>query len=144
MPSWVGEGFREYADRLPPTLSLQLVELPLGQRGKQGDSRKALEQEGQRMAKAIPPQGHVVALEPGGRQLSTEELAQRLHAWQQLGRDVALLVGGPDGLAPQCRARADETWSLSKLTFPHMLVRVLVAEQLYRAWTILTRHPYHK
>ena len=144
MPGWVGEGFAEYAGRMPPNLPLQLVELPLAQRGKSSDPARVLEQEGRRMLKAIPERAHVVALEPGGRTLGTEQMAQRLQDWLPLGCDVALLIGGPDGLAPACRARADESWSLSKLTFPHMLVRVVIAEQLYRAWTIIQNHPYHR
>jgi 23S rRNA (pseudouridine1915-N3)-methyltransferase len=143
MPGWVAEGFAEYANRMPANVQVQLVELPLGLRGK-GDPGRALQQEGARMLKAVPPGAHVVALDPPGRTLTTEQLSLRLGDWLQQGRPVALLVGGPDGLAAECRARADESWSLSRLTFPHMLVRVLVAEQLYRAWTILQNHPYHR
>jgi 23S rRNA (pseudouridine1915-N3)-methyltransferase len=96
------------------------------------------------MLKAIPAQARVMALDPRGREVTTEVLAEWLVQWLQEGRDVALLVGGPDGLAPECLARADERWSLSRLTFPHMLVRVIVAEQLYRAWAIVQNHPYHR
>lgn len=143
MPEWVGDAYQDYAQRLPNQL-LQLTELPLGQRPKGGDTHKALVEEGARMLKAIPSQARVIALDPRGRSLSTEDLAQELSSWMQEGRDVALLVGGPDGLAPECLARAEAKWSLSRLTFPHMLVRVIVAEQVYRAWTILQHHPYHR
>ncbi len=143
MPGWVADAFQEYAQRLPNNL-LQLVELPLGTRSKGGDAHKAMAEEGARMLKAIPPRARVIALDPRGRALSTEDLAQELGGWMQGGDDVALLIGGPDGLAPECLARADQRWSLSRLTFPHMLVRVILAEQLYRAWTILQNHPYHR
>jgi 23S rRNA (pseudouridine1915-N3)-methyltransferase len=143
MPAWVADGYREYATRLPNNL-LQLVELPLGQRGKSGDGRIATAQEGERMLKAIPAQARAIALDPRGRDLTTEQLASELEAWMQDGRDIALLVGGPDGLAPDCLARCEQRWSLSRLTFPHMLVRVVLAEQIYRAWTIVQHHPYHR
>lgn len=96
------------------------------------------------MLASIPDRAHVVALDVLGRGWSTEGLAERLAGWTGEGRDVALLVGGPDGLAEPCLTRANERWSLSALTFPHMMVRVIVAEQLYRAWTITNRHPYHR
>jgi len=143
MPDWVAAGVREYAGRLPGNL-LQLVELPLGTRTKAGDPRRAQAEESQRLLKAIPGGARVVALDPRGRSLSTEALAGKLDGWLQEGRDVAFLVGGPEGLSAECLARSDERWSLSALTFPHMLVRVILAEQLYRAWTILRNHPYHR
>lgn len=143
MPAWVAAGYAEYADRLPNNL-LQLVELPLGNRPKGGDTAKAQAEESARMLKALTSQTHVVALDPRGRELSTEALAEKLAEWMQGGRDVALLVGGPDGLSAECLARSQDRWSLSRLTFPHMLVRVVVAEQIYRAWTILQNHPYHR
>lgn len=143
MPDWVAAGVREYAGRLPGNL-LQLVELPLGTRTKAGDPRRAQAEESQRLLKAIPGGARVVALDPRGRSLSTEALAGKLDGWLQEGRDVAFLVGGPEGLSAECLARSEERWSLSALTFPHMLVRVILAEQLYRAWTILRNHPYHR
>jgi 23S rRNA (pseudouridine1915-N3)-methyltransferase len=143
MPDWVSVGVREYAGRLPNNL-LQLVELPLGTRSKAGDPRRAQAEESQRLLKAIPDDAHVVALDPRGRSFTTEALAERLDGWLQGGRDVVFLIGGPEGLSGDCLARSDERWSLSELTFPHMLVRVIVAEQLYRAWTILRNHPYHR
>ncbi len=93
---------------------------------------------------ALPENDHVVALEVGGRNWSTEQLADQLKNWQASGRDVSLLIGGPDGLARECQQRADQHWSLSSLTLPHPLVRIMVAEQLYRAWTVLQNHPYHR
>ncbi len=144
MPRWVQEGYDEYAKRLPAECSLQLVELPLGRRGKGADLTRALREEGERMLKALPRDSLVVALEVKGKTWSTEQLAIKLDGWMGGGRDVALLIGGPDGLADSCLQQADLLWSLSPLTLPHPLVRVVVAEQLYRAWSILRNHPYHR
>ncbi len=144
MPRWVQEGYAEYAKRLPAECCLQLTELPLGRRGKSVDLARALRDEGERMLKTLPRDSLVVALEVEGRAWSTEQLATKLDEWMGGGRDVTLLIGGPDGLAESCRQRADLLWSLSPLTLPHPLVRVVVAEQLYRAWSILRNHPYHR
>jgi 23S rRNA (pseudouridine1915-N3)-methyltransferase len=144
MPRWVAEGYGEYAKRLPPECALRLVEVSPGRRGKGLDPRRAMAQEGDRMLRAIPPGAWVIALEPDGRPWSTEELAAELGLRLADGRDLALLVGGPDGLAGPCRGRADALWSLSRLTFPHPLMRVILAEQLYRAWSLLRGHPYHR
>ena len=144
MPSWVDEGYREYARRLPGECSLQLVEIPLARRGKGADTRRLKRQEGERILDATPRGARVVALEVGGRPWSTPQLSDRLEWWMGEGCDIALLVGGPDGLDAACRERADELWSLSNLTLPHPLVRIVVAEQLYRAWTVLKGHPYHR
>ena len=144
MPGWVEEGFGEYAKRLPPECALRLVEIPPGKRGKNSDIPRLRAQEGERILAAIPKNALVVALEVKGRPWSTEELSSRLGDWLQGGRDVALLVGGPDGLDEACRARADLQWSLSPLTLPHPLVRVVLAEQVYRAWSLLKGHPYHR
>jgi 23S rRNA (pseudouridine1915-N3)-methyltransferase len=144
MPAWVVDAYREYAKRLPRECSLQLVEIPLGKRRKSPGSRQATDEEGQQMLAALPKDCTVIALDVRGNSWSTEELAVRLQDWLGSGRDVALLVGGPDGLSAACLARADLKWSLSSLTYPHPLVRVVLAEQLYRAWTINTGHPYHR
>lgn len=96
------------------------------------------------MLKALPASAHVVALEVAGRPWSTGDLARKLQHWEMESGPVCLLIGGPDGLAPECAARADETWSLSSLTLPHGLVRIVVAEALYRAWSVLRSHPYHR
>lgn len=144
MPAWVTTGYTEYARRLPHECSLNLVEIPVSKRRKSLPAARAMQEEGQLMLAAIPAGCLVVALDVAGRPWSTGELADRLLAWLAGGRDVALLVGGPDGLAPECLARADLSWSLSALTYPHALVRIIVAEQLYRAWSINTGHPYHR
>lgn len=144
MPRWVKDGYQEYAGRLPPQLKLSLTEIPLGGRGKSAAADAAQREEGERLLAALPRDARMIALDARGRAWSTEDLAGRLADWMQAGRDVALVVGGPDGLPPDCLERAEATWSLSALTFPHMMVRVILAEQLYRAWTILQNHPYHR
>ncbi len=144
MPAWVTQGYAEYARRLPADCALRLVEIPAGKRGKGADIARITQQEGEKMLAALPKRARVVALDVKGRPWSTEILSQELDAWRHDGRDVALLVGGPEGLAPECMARAEQRWSLSNLTLPHPLVRIVVAEQLYRAWSILHNHPYHR
>ena len=144
MPPWVASGFSEYARRMPPELKLELIELPLGQRGKGRDARRAMAAESSAILKAIGASDTVVALDVKGKFWSTQQLAEQLAGWQFEGCDYCFLIGGPDGLASECLARADARWSLSPLTLPHSLVRVLLAEQLYRAWTINVGHPYHK
>ena len=147
MPGWVQEGYGEYAKRLPREIALEVVEIPLGQRGQKSSPalvEKARQKEGDAMLTALAPRDHVVALDVKGKPWSTEQLSEQLAGWQMLGENVSVLIGGPDGLAPGCLARAQQRWSLSPLTLPHPLVRVLLAEQLYRAWTLLAGHPYHK
>ncbi|MBN8727546.1 MAG: 23S rRNA (pseudouridine(1915)-N(3))-methyltransferase RlmH [Xanthomonadales bacterium] len=144
MPAWVAEGFAEYRKRLSHELPLELVELPLGARGKGRDPARATAEEGAAMLAALPRDAHVVALDGRGGAWSSEQLAGELGRWRMGGRDLALLVGGPDGHAPDVLARADQRWSLGPLTLPHMLVRLIVAEQLYRAASIVAGHPYHR
>ncbi len=144
MPEWVEAGYREYARRLPRECRLELHEIPAGRRVKGADIRRLIEQEGARQLAAIPAGAHVVALDRLGKQLDTEALAQELKRHLAGGEHLALLVGGPEGLAPACLERAKERWALSKLTLAHPVVRVVLAEQLYRAWSILQNLPYHR
>ena len=144
MPSWVEAGFEEYRKRLPMECELVLQEIPLARRGKSVDVARLIEKEGEQMLENIGADTHVVALEVDGKAWSTETLAQQLLRWQMKTRSVALMVGGPEGLSNCVRARADEKWSLSPLTLPHPLVRIVIAEQLYRAWSINKNHPYHR
>jgi 23S rRNA (pseudouridine1915-N3)-methyltransferase len=143
-PDWVRTGFDTYARRLRGNCSLSLTEIALAKRGKTVALPKVLEQEGLRMLAAVPKGAHIVALDESGQAFRTAELAVRLQSWLDAGRPVALLIGGPDGIADQCFERAHERWSLSPLTLPHGLVRVVVAEALYRAWSLLEHHPYHR
>ena len=144
MPAWVQQGYQEYAKRLPAACSLRLRELAAGKRGKNAPIDRIMQEETGRLLDAIPKGAHVVALEVGGSAWTTAQLAQRLERWLAAGPDVAMLVGGPDGMTADARHAADELWSLSPLTLPHPLVRIVVAEQLYRAWSLLNNHPYHR
>ena len=143
-PSWVAEGFAEYRKRLSHWLPLELVEVEPGLRGKGRDPQRAIEDEGRRVLAALPKNAHVVALDGRGKMHSSEQLAVRLEHWRGRGQDLAFLIGGPEGHAPEVIARADETWSLGPLTLPHMLVRLVLAEQVYRAAALLANHPYHR
>lgn len=144
MPKWVSTGFQEYAKRLSASINLELIEIPLPKRAKHTDIKPLMEREGKRMLAQITANDHVIALDVLGKQWNTQELAKQLQHWRELARDICLLIGGPEGLAQSCLEKADEQWSLSKLTLPHPLVRVLLAEQLYRAWSIICGHPYHR
>lgn len=144
MPAWVEQGVAEYSKRLPADCSLEIIEITPGYRAKNTSKEKAMQQEAEALSKAIRPQDHVIALDVKGKSWSTEQLAENLSDWRMQGGDVALIVGGPDGLTADILALAKQRWSLSALTLPHPLVRVLLAEQLYRAWTIIQGHPYHK
>ena len=144
MPSWVTAGVEEYRRRLPAHIDLQIVEIPPGRRPRNADLERAIASERDALLKALAPQDLTVALDVGGKPWSTEQLARQLESWLGGGIDVALLVGGADGLHPDCLAAASTRWSLGPLTLPHPLVRVVVAEQLYRAWTIVSGHPYHR
>lgn len=144
MPDWVEAGCDEYGKRMPPELRIQAVEIALGNRGKNQPAAKAIEAESQALLKALGARDFVVALDVLGKTMSTEKLAAALSNWQMDGRDISLLIGGPDGLSADCLARADLRWSLSDLTLPHPLVRIVLMEQLYRAWTINANHPYHR
>ena len=143
-PAWVAQGFAEYQKRLSHWLPFELVEIEPGLRGKGREHALALVLDRTLRIAALPKNAHVVALEVTGKPYSSEQLAQRLEHWRTLGRDIALLIGGPEGHAPDVVAAAHEKWSLSPLTLPHMLVRLLVAEQVYRAAAMLANHPYHR
>jgi len=144
MPAWVQEGFNEYIKRLPAEFHFNLMEIPAIKRTKNTNPAKIMQQEGQLILSAIPKNQHIIALDKGGKNWTTEQLAQQLKSWQTEGRDISLLIGGPEGLSKDCLAQTETRWSLSNLTFPHPLVRIIFAEQLYRAWTILSNHPYHR
>ena len=144
MPGWVAEGFAEYRKRLSHDLPMELVELKPGARGKGRDDARAIHDEGVAILAALLHDSQVIALDGRGRTWSSEDLAAQLETWRMHGRDLAFLIGGPDGHAPEVLARADQRWSLGPLTLPHMLVRLVLAEQLYRATTILAGHPYHR
>lgn len=144
LPRWVDEAFSDYAKRLPPETPLILREIRAETRGSSISADAVMEREAQRIEAAIPPGARVVALDEHGDRLTSAALARELDRWRQDGRDVALLIGGADGLAPRIKQRADTLLRLSDLTLPHGLARVLLAEQLYRAHSLLSGHPYHR
>jgi len=145
LPSWINEGFAEYAKRMPNECKLELVELNLAKRAKKNySSEKAKQEELAFFEKAFNKGEHIVALHEKAKALSTVGLSQQLEHWQGLGKDVVILIGGPDGLAPELLQKAQQKFKLSDLTLPHGMVRVLLAEQLYRAHTITIGHPYHR
>lgn len=144
LPGWVNTGFREYASRLPRECALILHEIPAARRQKSSTIKQHLEQECNRILAATPKNSLVVALDIRGTYWSTEQLAANMRNWLQTGRKIALVIGGPDGLSRACIEHSDHRWSLSPLIFPHALVRVIVAEQIFRAWSIIKNHPYHR
>lgn len=143
-PSWVDSAFSEYAGRLPRQWQFCLDEIATPKRARTGSTAAAVDAEGTKILGRLRPAEQLVLLDERGRQFSSRELAGKLEDWQTVGQDLAFVIGGPDGVSPGVRQRADLTWSLSKLTLPHGLARVLLAEQLYRGWSLTTGHPYHR
>ena len=143
-PSWVDEAFGTYSARLPREWKFRLDVIPTVRRRKNDKSRQAMEAEGESILAKLQSGEQVVLLDERGRQLDSQGLAGKLSDWQTDGRDLCFVIGGPDGLSEACKQRADFSWSLSKLTLPHGLARVLFAEQLYRAWSLQAGHPYHR
>ncbi|MFT4835346.1 MAG: 23S rRNA (pseudouridine1915-N3)-methyltransferase [Psychromonas sp.] len=144
MPDWVEKGYQEYARRFPKELQLELLEINAGKRGKNADIKRILKKEGELTLAAIPKGNKIVTLEVTGDAWTTEQLADEMGKWQLDARNISLLIGGPEGLAPECITKSEQRWSLSALTLPHPLVRVIVAESLYRAFTLTINHPYHR
>jgi 23S rRNA (pseudouridine1915-N3)-methyltransferase len=143
-PEWVRSGFDEYAKRLRGGIRLELREIGLAKRSGAASAAQAKAQEGQRVLAALPQAAHVVSLNEQGKQWTTAELATKLEGWSALGTPICLLIGGPDGLAKDCLERANEHWALSRLTLPHGLARIIVAEAIYRGWSLVQGHPYHR
>jgi 23S rRNA (pseudouridine1915-N3)-methyltransferase len=144
MPAWIQEGFHEYARRMPPEIRVEMVELKPEERGAGKTAEKAKEAEGERIIAALPAGSTVLALDEKGRSVTTQGLSVMLSEWMRDAVHPAFVIGGADGLSAAVKERADKLVSLSALTLPHAMVRVLLAEQLYRAWSILARHPYHR
>jgi 23S rRNA (pseudouridine1915-N3)-methyltransferase len=144
MPGWVQQGYEEYAKRMPKECELVLKEIPAGKRTKKSDIARIVKDEGEQMIKAVSARTDVVVLDIPGKPWTTQELSLVMKRWLESGQNIALMVGGPEGLSDSVRNLATQSWSLSPLTFPHPLVRILVAEQLYRAWSLLNNHPYHR
>ncbi|WP_319380826.1 23S rRNA (pseudouridine(1915)-N(3))-methyltransferase RlmH [Thiomicrorhabdus sp.] len=144
MPKWVQEGYQEYAKRMPKACGLNLIELPMAPRGKTGSVEQYKADEARRILAAVPKGARMMVLDEHGKQVTTLQLAEQMEGWLGGGQDIALIVGGPDGLDASLLQQAQWKWGLSKLTLPHPMVRILVAEQLYRAWTVIQNHPYHR
>lgn len=143
VPAWVEEGFETYRRRLPPALRPAVLEVAPATASERGRGR-VREAETERLLRAVPEGARIIALDPNGEAVSTEGWVRRLTDFQATSGNHAFLIGGADGLAPSVRARSDWIWSLSPLTFPHALVRLIWIEQLYRAWTLISHHPYHR
>jgi 23S rRNA (pseudouridine1915-N3)-methyltransferase len=144
MPAWIQEGFNEYARRMPPEIRVELVELKPEERGAGKNAEKAKAIEGERLLAALPEGGTLIALDEHGKSVATRGLSVMLSAWMRDASRPVFAIGGADGLSEAVKERADKLISLSELTLPHGLARVVLAEQLYRAWSILARHPYHR
>ena len=145
MPAWINAGVKEYLKRMPPHCRVELKEVAAGYRGHgNGDIKRVIKAEGERLLAAVPPRFRIIALERRGKTLPTEDWAANLERWFQDGDEIAILVGGPEGLSSEVIVRSDELWSLSALTMAHPIVRVVVAEQLYRAFSIVDGKPYHR
>lgn len=144
MPDWVTIAYNDYSQRFPKDMPLELIEIPAGKRTKNADIARILEKEGEQMLSACGKGNCIITLDIPGKPWTTQALAQQIESWKLDGRDISLLIGGPEGLSPACKKAAQQSWSLSPLTLPHPLVRVIVAESLYRAWSITTNHPYHR
>lgn len=144
MPEWVEAGFQEYAKRFPRDCALELIEVRAEPRTTGKTPAAMMELEATRLRQAIPPRTRLVVLDERGEDMTSRRLAERLQKWQDGGDDVAFVIGGPDGLAPALKQGAHETMRLSSLTLPHAMVRVMLAEALYRAWSLLNNHPYHR
>ena len=144
MPGWVETAFKNYAQRLPRDCSLELIEISAAKRTRNHLADKWMEKEGEQILRSIDSSDWVVALDVEGQSWTTAKLAEQITKWQSMGSNIALLVGGPDGLSPECLKRANQRWSLSALTFPHPMVRVVLSEAIYRAWSVTVNHPYHR
>lgn len=144
MPVWVKTAYEEYAGRMRNDVELKLIEVPALIRRKNSDTVRILREEGDKLLKAIPKNCYIVGLDVVGREVTTPQLSKRLEQWMQMGQDIALLIGGPEGFSPEVKTEFQQSLSLSKLTLPHPMVRVIAAEQLFRAWSIINNHPYHR
>lgn len=144
MPGWVMEGTEEYARRFVDGVQLKLIEIPLIKRGKVFDQTRILEKESSQLIAALPANSYKIALDIQGKGFSSEALAREMQHLQQISSHWCFIIGGPEGLSDQVLALCDTKWSLSALTFPHPLVRILLLESIYRAWSIINNHPYHK
>ena len=144
MPEWVNTGYAEFSKRMPPELQINLIEIPPSVRNKATPTKNNIKEEGERIQSAIPANSKLIILDEKGKKFSSIDLSKKMQDWLPQGQDITIVIGGADGIDPIVKQHAYELWSLSSLTMPHALVRVFIAEQLYRAWSILQGHPYHR
>ena len=144
MPEWINAGYSEFSKRMPPELQINLIEVPPSIRNKTTPIEKNIKEEGKRIQSAIPSNSRLIVLDETGKNFNSIDLSKKMESWLPMGQHIALIIGGADGIDPVIKKQANEKWSLSSFTLPHALVRVLIAEQLYRAWSILKGHPYHR
>ena len=144
MPEWIDTGYAEFSKRMPPELQINLIEVTPSVRNKSTPIEKNIKEEGERIQSTIPANSKLIVLDEKGKNFSSVELSKKMEGWLPLGQDIVIVIGGADGIDPMIKQKADEKWSLSSFTLPHALVRVVIAEQLYRAWSILQGHPYHR
>ena len=144
MPEWVNNGFSEFIKRMPPELQINLIEITPSVRNKTTPIEKNIKEEGERIHSAIPSNSRLIVLDEKGKNFSSVDLSIKMESWLPMGQDISIVIGGADGIDNVIKQQAVEKWSLSSFTLPHALVRVVVAEQLYRAWSILKGHPYHR
>ena len=144
MSDWINTGYSEFSKRMPPELQINLIEITPSTRNKSTSIEKNIKEEGERIQSAIPDNSKLIVLDEKGKDFSSIALSKEMESWLPMGQDISMVIGGADGIDPVIKQQADEKWSLSSLTLPHALVRVVVAEQLYRAWSIMKGHPYHR
>lgn len=144
MPEWINTGYAEFSKRMPPELQINLIEITPSVRNKSTPVEKNIKEEGARIQTAIPANSRLIVLDEKGKNFSSVALSEKMECWLPMGQDISIVIGGVDGIDPVIKQQADEKWSLSSFTLPHALVRVVVTEQLYRAWSILQGHPYHR
>jgi len=144
MPEWVNIGYSEFSKRMPPEIQIKLIEITPSVRNKATPIEKNIKEEGERIQSAIPSNSRLIVLDEKGKNFSSVDLSKKMESWLPMGQDISIVIGGADGVDNVIKQQAVEKWSLSSLTLPHALVRVVVAEQLYRGWSILKGHPYHR
>ncbi len=144
MPEWVNSGFLEFSKRMPPELQINLIEITPSVRNKTTPIEKNIKEEGERIQSAIPSNSRLIVLDEKGKNFSSVDLSKKMESWLPMGQDISIVIGGADGVDNVIKQQAVEKWSLSSFTLPHALVRVVIAEQLYRGWSILKGHPYHR
>jgi 23S rRNA (pseudouridine1915-N3)-methyltransferase len=144
MPEWINTGYAEFSKRMPPELQINLIEITPSVRNKSTPIEKNIKEEGESIQSAIPANSKLIVLDEKGKYFSSIDLSKKMEGWLPMGQDISIVIGGTDGIDPMIKQQADEKWSVSSFTLPHALVRVVVAEQLYRAWSIMKGHPYHR